>query len=206
MGIKTAKFLSPFIEENTYIILDEGSSDAAVIDPGILNDDIAELLKGCNLRYIMLTHAHGDHIKDIMKYKAAYPDAQVVVSDIEKDYLADPALNGSANMPIAPIGVDADVLTDDSTRLKLGDSEVEFILTPGHTPGSQCIRIGDKMFTGDTLFFMSVGATHFPGGDWDSLKKSISEKLFSLPDDITVYPGHGPETSVGYEKRANPFV
>lgn len=206
MGIKIRKFLSPYIEENTYIVTDEATGSSAVIDPGILNQEIIDYLGERGLDYILLTHAHGDHIKDIMKYKAEYPDASVAAGADEKDFLEDSSKNGSVNMPFGPISLKADILTNNSTELSLGESVISFISTPGHTPGSQCIRIGDSLFSGDTLFFMSVGATHFPGGNWDQLKKSISETLFALPDEIRVYPGHGPETSIGYEKRANPFV
>lgn len=206
MGIIIKKYLSPYIEENTYIVTDEATGASAVIDPGILNKEIVDYLADKGIDYILLTHAHGDHIKDIMKYKAKYPDASVAVGCNEKDFLEDSSKNGSVNMPFGPISLKADILTDNSTELSLGESVISFISTPGHTPGSQCIRICDSLFSGDTLFFMSVGATHFPGGDWEQLKKSISETLFALPDEVTVYPGHGPETLIGYEKRANPFV
>ncbi len=206
MSISVNRFHSPFIDENTYIIIDDKSGDAAVIDPGIYSDETASILEGHNLRYILLTHSHGDHIKDTLKYKEHYPEAQICVNKDEAEFLMNAELNGTAHMPMENLNIKADVLTDSNMTLKFGDEDIEFIDTPGHSPGGQCIKIGNILFSGDTLFYMSVGATHFVGGDWDALKKSITDKLFTLSDDVRVYPGHGPETSIGYEKRANPFV
>ena len=104
------------------------------------------------------------------------------------------------------IALSADIWVDDCDSLKIGDMELKFIHTPGHTPGGMCILIGDTLFSGDTLFKLSIGRTDFPGGSFAEIKKSIHEKLFVLPDDVTVYPGHMGTTTIGIEKRSNPFV
>lgn len=206
MSIEVKKFFSPFIEENTYIVIDCESNVAAVIDPGILSSDIESLLSQYELKFILLTHAHGDHIKDIGKYMSLYPEAKVVVGIRDYDYLNNPSLNGTVDMPIDNVSVEADITTSDGDVLEFGKTSIKVISTPGHTPGGQCFLIEDILFSGDTLFFMSVGATHFVGGDFGVLSSSIVNKLFTLDDSIKVLPGHGPETSIGYEKRANPFV
>lgn len=206
MSLIIKKYISSFIDENTYIIIDEATRKAAVVDPGVYSDEIAECLSDCELEYVLLTHGHGDHIKDINLYIDNYPGVKVVAGEDEVEFLADPNLNGTATMTRTPISVKVDIATNDDTELSLGDVSLRFVQTPGHTPGGQCIIADNYMFSGDTLFFMSVGATHFPGGDWDTLKASIQNKLFALDDEIIVLPGHGGKTSIGYEKRANPFV
>lgn len=206
MSIEVKRFLSPFIDENTYILVDVESKEAAVIDPGIFSEEIEQFLSQYNLKFILLTHAHGDHIKDIMKYVSRYPSAKVVVSEKDNEYLKDPNLNGSMTMPIENVSTEGEIITNDGDVLELGKTCIKVIATPGHTPGGQCFLVDNVLFSGDTLFFMSVGATHFIGGDFGVLSSSILNKLFTLDDSIMVYPGHGPETSIGYEKRANPFV
>ena len=98
------------------------------------------------------------------------------------------------------------ILLKDGDIITLGETEIRVIATPGHSAGSVCFATDKEIFTGDTLFRLSVGRTDFPTGDWDTLMDSIKNKLYTLSEDLTVYPGHGPVTTIGYEKRANPFV
>ena len=109
-------------------------------------------------------------------------------------------------MSINKIAISPDELLKDGDVLKLGDYDVEIIHTPGHTPGGICIKIGNDLFTGDTLFAGSIGRTDFEGGSYDEIISSIKDKLVKYPDETIVYPGHGPSSTIGREKKYNPFI
>ncbi|MDD5823644.1 MAG: MBL fold metallo-hydrolase [Firmicutes bacterium] len=206
MSIKIYVFPKGPLTENTYLVVDEASGDKAVIDPGYFGSDIAELIGDKeSLKYILLTHAHGDHIFALQDYKDEYPDAEVTVGADDKMHLITDSLNGSTQMG-KKVECTANILVQDGDKLVLGESEISCIHTPGHTPGGVCYLFDKTMFSGDTLFFASVGATHFPGGSWEDLQKSIKEKLYTLPDDVKVHPGHGQPTSIGFERSNNPYV
>ncbi|MBE6032494.1 MAG: MBL fold metallo-hydrolase, partial [Clostridiales bacterium] len=134
------------------------------------------------------------------------PQVKLVACEKEKVILCDPKINFSRDICGQPITVDADIYVNDGDTLQVGDLELKFIHTPGHTPGGMCIYVGDTLFSGDTLFARSVGRTDFPLGSMTQLTASIREKLFLLPDDTKVYPGHMGATTIENEKRSNPFV
>lgn len=193
--------------ENVYIVTDDATGKVAIIDPGVADDTVFEKLVGDGeLVYIILTHGHGDHITGVPAIKAAYPEAKIVADFDEHDMISDSYLNGSARMFGTDVEFDADIYVTDGEKLQLGETELTFIHTPGHTKGGMCVYTGKYLFSGDTLFKRSVGRTDLPGGDWDKLRESIKEKLYALPDDTDVYPGHGYMTTIGSEKRGNPFV
>lgn len=193
-------------QANCYIIGDNDTREGAVIDPGGEPNDILEECKrlGIDIKYILLTHGHGDHVAGVYKIKEE-TGAKILMHHEDK-YLTD-----GATIDLIPILrnirlFDADEFIKDGDRIKIGNIEVEVIETPGHTPGSVSFKIGDMVVTGDALFQGSVGRTDFPKGSHEQLINSIKEKIITLPDNTKVYPGHGPSTTVGDEKKYNPFL
>lgn len=192
---------------NCYIIGDEKSSRAAVIDPGGDADKILQVLEdnGYELDYIILTHAHGDHIggaqqlQDITKVPIyIHQDDLYILQDKSKNY--------SALMAMPGVEIHTDKLLKDGDSLPLGNETLNIIHTPGHSPGGICILVDNLLFTGDTLFSNSIGRTDLEGGDHEELIQSIKTKLFVLDDDILVLPGHGPASRIGIEKLTNRYV
>ena len=183
MAIKINIFDKGLFAENTYVVKDVDTNTCVVIDPGYFGPDVENCIGNDELKYILITHSHQDHVADIKKFQAAYPKAEIV------------ALEKKAN-----------IVPEENTTISFGNTDIKPIITPGHSTDGVCYLMGDKLFSGDTLFYMSVGATHFPGGDGNKLFDSITKKLFLLEDDTEVFPGHGKSTSIGFEKRHNPFV
>ena len=192
---------------NTYLVFDE-TKEAFLVDPGSYLKQISNKIveKELNLKYIVLTHGHGDHIGGIDLFKADFPDAKVVALEEEKETLNDPVKNNSAVILGGLLSMDADMYVKAGDTLEVGDMKLKLIATPGHTPGGMSILLENSVFCGDTLFKGSIGRSDFPGGDYLTLIDSIKTKLFALPDDTVVYPGHMSKTTIGWEKKHNPFV
>jgi len=187
---------------NCYIIENTATKNACLIDPGGEPGRIKEVLKkkGLSLKFIINTHGHGDHI-----LANGYFKVPVYIHRLEKDFLTDPGKNLSGMFGFLIKSPEASKLLEDGDKILLDDLELEIIHTPGHTPGGISIKLDGLIFTGDALFAGSVGRTDLLEGDEELLMRSIKEKLFILGDDIIVYPGHGPESTIGEEKRTNPF-
>lgn len=195
------------LEVNCYLVSDE-TKKAFIVDPGGYNASLTDAVKelGLSVEYIILTHGHGDHMGGVEQYRQDYPQAQLVASSLEKELLANSALNLSLDTTGRRIELTADRYVNDGDTLKIGNMELTFLSTPGHTPGGMCILLGNCVFSGDTLFAQSIGRTDFPGGDYQALVRSVREKLYPLPDDTQVLPGHMGTTTIGFEKEHNPFV
>ena len=192
---------------NTYYAADEKNRKGFLIDPGGYDTGLAKKIKDENmsLEYIILTHGHGDHIGGVKEFMAEFPEAKLVASKLEKEMLSNPNMNFS-NYFGKELKLTPDVYVEDGDILNVGELELKFIHTPGHSPGGLCVLVEKILFSGDTLFSQSIGRTDFIGSSYDQLKESIHEKLFVLPDDTRVLPGHMGETEIGVEKRLNPFV
>lgn len=195
------------LDANCYIIGCEETKEAAVIDPGGDAPDIIDLINslGLNVKYIICTHGHADHVGGVDGVKNA-TGAKVLIHREDADMLTDPKKNLSAyighNLVLQP----ADQLVADGDTLKVGQLELEILNIPGHSRGGICIKVEDVVFSGDTLFARSIGRSDFPGGNHNDLIRGIKTKLLTLPGNTRVYPGHGPDTLVEYEQNHNPFL
>ena len=195
------------LQTNCYILEDDNGKDCWIVDPGAEGDRLVALVKEKRwaLQAILLTHGHGDHIGGVQALVAAF-NVPVYIHEKDDLFLKDSQVNLSANMGLN-VTVKADVHhVTDGQKLQLGAHEFTVLYTPGHTPGGVCYYGNGLVLAGDTLFQESVGRTDFPGGSFDDLILGIEDKLFPLPAETVVYPGHGPETTIGHEKTYNPFV
>ena len=192
---------------NCYIIYPEDKKEGIVLDPGGDVEDIITAIdsNGLNIKYIILTHGHADHIGGVkgLKNKLGVP---VMIHEKDRELLVDGDKNLSSVMAMATVEIEPDVLLKDGDKIEFGGLTAEVIHTPGHTPGGICLKIGDNLFTGDTLFAGSIGRTDFLGGSYEEIIKSIKEKLIIYPDNTQVYPGHGPSSTIKNEKSSNPFL
>lgn len=197
------------LQANTYLAVDEKTNEGFIVDPGGYNKVLTKEVRNndVNIKYIILTHGHSDHICGVNEHKAEFPDAKIVAYKDEEAMLENPNLNQSPGFGV-PYSTKADILVSDGDELKVGDVTLKFIHTPGHTEGGMCIYVKEAkaLFSGDTLFRQSIGRTDFPGGSYKEIMDSIRKKLFLLPDDTNVFPGHMGMTSIGFEKENNPFV
>ena len=207
MLIKT--YVAGPVQANNYLVVDEVSKEAILIDCSDYVEEIIDYVKKNNLKvkYILLTHGHFDHVLGINRMNEVL-GAKVYVHEGDKEQV----VNTRAVMTMFGLpteGVENPKITatlSDAGELTLGNQVIKVIETPGHTPGGVCYLIGDCLFSGDTLFHGTIGRTDLPGGSFQQIKHSVKDVLFALDENIKVYPGHGEPTSIGYEKKFNDIV
>ena len=209
MKIAVHRIVTGPLQENTYIVQKE--RNALVIDPGADSDKIIQKIDELDVipRAVLLTHTHFDHIGALDDIRNAY-HIPAYVNQLEEEWIVDPNLNLSStlnpngeNIICEPAEFSLDV--NFCTR-RLGDIEFQVLPTPGHSVGSMSFYFDNCLFAGDVLFHHSVGSTQFPTGDMTQLEQTIRQQLYTLPDDTIVYPGHGQKTTIGEEKKHNPYI
>lgn len=200
-------------QENTYIISDDETNECIIIDPGNSNpkedEELLGFIKNHNLtpNRLLNTHCHIDHVlgnqlihdQFELELEAHHLEKSVLASGVQVSQMYGIPFRGSPEIK---------VFLEEGGKVQLGIHEFEILLTPGHSPGSLCFYNAEHkiLIGGDVLFLGSIGRTDLPGGNYDTLMGSISMKLLPLPDDVIVYSGHGPKTSIGYERENNPFL
>ena len=225
MIIKT--FIEPPIDNNNYVLIDEETKEGALIDcssPAIWNKvpytrgrvsvstvgENREEIENVTLKYILLTHGHFDHIAGIKSKNSYLPDSterpQIYMHKDDLNWVQEVntfmPMMGMPEMDIPQI----DVFVEDRDVIKLGNIEIRVIHTPGHTQGGVCYYTNGVLFSGDTIFREAVGRCDLQGGNFEQIVDSIENKLYKLPDDTIIYPGHGKQTTIGWEKEHNLFL
>jgi hydroxyacylglutathione hydrolase len=210
MRLQIQTIVSMPFAENTYVVWQDGRTDAVVIDPGTEPDAVLAFLheRGLSPAAILNTHGHADHIAGNADLKAAYPDAPLVIGAGDEPLLTDPDLNVSRPFGFEIVSPPADRLVREGDSVLFAGLTLDIREIPGHSPGHivYIVRDAGVVFGGDVLFRGSIGRTDFPGGSFATLAAGIRKKLYTMPDETVIYPGHGPVTKVGHEKRTNPFV
>lgn len=211
--MKIKYFIQNIFSVNTYLVWDEVSKEAILIDPGCSmeqeEEEIASFIEkeGLTIKYLLNTHCHIDHIFGNAyiknKYNPQYlaPEGDVFLLEIMVEHAGD----FGVTMNPSPI---PDSFIKNYVSVSIGGYDAKFIPAPGHTPDGYCVYFENEKvcFTGDTLFNEGIGRTDLWGGNFSTLMKSIKENLLSLPDDVVIYPGHGDKSTIGYEKNNNPFI
>ena len=191
------------IDANNYLLTD--NDEAVLIDCSEAKPEVLSALEGKKLKFILLTHGHFDHVLGVNEMREK-TGAKVLIN--KEDVVR---MNESADI-MRTFGVQgvetpkADDFLNDGDTLKFGNTEIKVIATPGHTQGCVCYLIDGKLFSGDTLFKDTVGRCDLPGGNFQKLSDSVKNKLFTMDENTVVYPGHGPETTIGYEKKYNEII
>ncbi|MCJ7577408.1 MAG: MBL fold metallo-hydrolase [candidate division Zixibacteria bacterium] len=195
------------LQTNCYILGDEKTKQCVIIDPGgdfeIIEDHLEKLK--LKVKYIILTHGHVDHIGALAQLKKA-TGAEILIHSKDSAMLYDPNQNLSIFSGDKIIATKADKLLEDREIIECGEIKLEVLHTPGHTPGSISLLTDKMIFTGDALFCGSIGRTDFPGSSYQKLISSIKDKILTKEDDLIIYPGHGPSSTIGEERKNNPFL
>ena len=204
------KLVVGFLETNCYIVGCERTKKAFIVDPGAESSGIIEEVKKehLNPEYIISTHGHGDHIGANENIKQEFGDLKILIHANDKDMLIDASKNLSADFAMNYVSPSADLVLNGGEIIEVGSLELKILFTPGHTPGgiSIFIRKEKAVFTGDVLFCSSVGRTDLPSSSGADLVRAIKEKLMVLDSDVVIYPGHGPDSTIGKERESNPFL
>lgn len=210
--LQVGRVVSMPFDENTYIAYFAGQRECIVFDPGLEPRLIIDFLAERSLQpvAILCTHGHCDHIAGNTTLKQRWPNCPILIGALDAPKLTDPELNLSAPFGLPMTSPPSNHTLNEGERFAAAGLDLFIFDTPGHSIGHIVFLCKQstpwRLFGGDVLFRGSVGRTDFPDGDFETLKRAIHEKLFTLPDDTIVHPGHGPDTTIGHEKRTNPFV
>ena len=193
-----------------YIVACDETKEAVIIDPGGNEDDILSACQAenINVKYIVNTHGHPDHVCGNRQLKEA-TGAEIVMHSADADFFSQSSVEQFFSQLGLPASPPVDKRVEDGDKITFGNESLEVILTPGHTPGGICLYAPPNLFTGDTLFAGGVGRTDFPGGNTQQLMTSIKERLLPLPPETIVWPGHGyggEHSTIAQEKTGNPFL
>ena len=210
--LQLATIVSMPFAENTYVVRLEGRDDCLVVDPGLQPEKILEYLDKHDLEpsAILNTHGHADHIGGNAAMKERWPEVPLVIGHGDAEKLSDPVLNLSAGFGVELVSPPADVLVAEGETYCAAGFDLHVREIPGHSSGHVVFVYQDHdptiVLGGDVLFAGGIGRTDFPDGSFEQLAAGIRDKLFTLPEDTIVLPGHGPATTIGHERQTNPFV
>jgi hydroxyacylglutathione hydrolase len=209
MGLSVKHVVVGLFHENSYVLMCDQTHEAILIDPGDESPRIVSLIESMKAKPVAIyaTHAHIDHVGAIGDLQEKYA-VKAYAPAADEDWLDALPMQAQMFRLPSPKQPRIDGVIEDGQRIAFGALEARAIATPGHTQGGTCLYFEREkvLMTGDTLFAGSIGRTDLPGGSFEVLEKSIRERLFSLPDDVTFYPGHGEDGRIGDERQHNPFV
>ena len=206
LTVKT--FVEGPIDANNYLLIDEESKEAVLIDCSSSRREFIDAIKqtGCKLKYVLLTHGHFDHVMGVDAFKDEFNvEVYMAKEDLNQIDLIPQMLGMFVGTP-SDFKPEISHFVKDGDEFKIGNTVIKSISTSGHTKGGMCYLVDNKLFSGDTLFYGSCGRCDMLDGNLSEIIKNIKEKLFVLPDDIEVYSGHGMKTTIGHEKKYNEIL
>jgi glyoxylase-like metal-dependent hydrolase (beta-lactamase superfamily II) len=197
--------VDPTYDQNCYVLHRRDSDLAVLVDPGLQNHTALQLLadRGWRCERVLLTHGHGDHVNGVPAIVAAHA-CPVALHPDDREQLVTMRFLPGIPADVPDVVIDEDLA--DGQVISWHGLDIGVVHTPGHTRGSVCFLLGTDLVSGDTLFRRGVGRADLPGGSWPQLMASVEDRLYTLPAGTTVYPGHGPSTTIAEEMRENPFI